>query len=300
MVHFHRPKIKSQDLLHKYRSIERRKLKLTMAITGTVMVVEVIGGFLTGSLALLSDAGHMFTHFFALGITYAAILCATKEVCHHRTYGFYRVEILAALFNSLFLFGVTGYIFYEGVKRLLNPQPILGLQMFFVALLGLVVNTISVFILHGTQREDLNVKGAFLHMLADTASSVVIVIGAVIIYFTSWLVIDPLLSLGIAVVIFCWAWGLFRDSINVLLETAPKGINADIVSKELKENISEIKEISDIHIWEITSKMYSMTAHIKMPNMNIEKSKEILDKINRYVNEKYDIEHTTIQFEPHK
>ncbi|MBT9129969.1 MAG: Metal cation efflux system protein CzcD [candidate division WS2 bacterium] len=207
---------------------------------------------------------------------------------------------MAALFNGLFLFGVTGYIFYEGVKRLLNPQPVLGLQMFLIALLGLVVNIISVFVLYGTQREDLNIKSAFLHMLADTVSSVVVVIGAVIIHFTSWFIVDPLVSIGLTVVIFCWARGLFRDSINVLLETAPKGINVDIVSKELKESIGEIKEISDIHIWEITSKMYSMTAHIKILNMSIDKNKEILDKINKYVDEKYDIEHTTIQFEPYK
>lgn len=301
MKHPHRPKQTSPaDELFEYRAVEKKKLKLTMAITGTMMIVEVIGGLLTNSLALISDAGHMFTHFFALAISFGAILFANKQSCNHRTFGFFRIEILAALFNSLFLFGVTIWILIEGVKRIIDPTPVLGLQMFIIAIIGLAVNLVSAWILHGTSKDDLNVKSAFLHMLADTLSSVVIVIGAVIIYFTNWNIIDPILSIGIALVIFRWGWGLFKDSVNILLEAVPKGINTDIVSKELKENISEIKEISDIHIWEITSKMYSMTAHIKMPNMNIEKSKEILDKINRYVDEKYDIEHTTIQFEPYK
>ena len=298
MKHTHKPKTKdSLDHLHEYRSVERSKLKLAMTITGVVMVIEIIGGILTSSLALLSDAGHMFTHFFALAISFAAIKIACKEPCHHRTYGFYRAEILAALFNSLFLFAVTAYIFYEGVKRLVNPEPVLGLQMFLIALLGLVVNVISVLILQGSARDDINVKGAFLHMLADTVSSVVIVFGAVVIYFSDWYILDPLLAIGISLVILVWAWGLFRDSINILLETAPKGINIDDVSMELKQEIPEIRDICDMHIWEITSNMYSFTAHIALDVMNYGKSKEILEKINQLLNDKYDIEHTTIQFD---
>jgi len=239
----------------------------------------------------------MFTHFFALGISLAAIIIASKEPCHHRTYGFYRAEILAALFNSLFLFAVTAYILYEGVKRLIHPEPVLGLQMFLVAVVGLIVNVISVLILRGSEREDLNVKGAFLHMLADTVSSVVIVFGAIIIYFAHWSIIDPLLGIGISLVIFVWAWRLFKDSINVLLETAPKGINIDDVSAELKKEIPEIQDVHDMHIWEITSNMYSLTAHLAIGDVNHRKSKEVLDRINRLLNEKYHIGHTTIQFD---
>ena len=298
MKHTHKPKTRdSLAHLHEYRSIERRKLKLAMIITGTVMIVEVVGGILTNSLALLSDAGHMFTHFFALGISFAAIIIACKEPCHHRTYGFYRVEILAALFNSIFLFVVTAYILYEGVKRLIHPGPVLGLQMFLVAVVGLIVNAVSVLILRGSARDDLNIKGAFLHMLADTVSSVVIVLGAIILYFTRWYVIDPLLAIGISLVIFVWAWKLFKDSVNVLLESAPKGINIDNVSAELKKEIAEIQDIRDMHIWEITSNMYSLTAHIAISNSSQAESKGILERINTFLNEKYDIEHTTIQFD---
>jgi cobalt-zinc-cadmium efflux system protein len=269
-----------------------------MIITGSVMVIEIIGSILTGSLALGSDASHMFTHLFALAISFVAIVIASKQPCHHRTYGFYRAEILAALFNSIFLFGVTAYIFYQGIERLLNPQPVLGFEMLLVAVLGLIANGLSVLILRGNVRSDLNVKGAFLHMFTDTASSVAIIIGAVIVSLTNWYIIDPLLGIGISILIFVWAWSLLKDSVNILLETAPKGINIEKVGSELKQNIPEIIQITDMHIWEITSGMYSLTAHIEVTLLSYEKASQILDKINKILDEEYGIEHTTIQLEP--
>ncbi|MCX5754393.1 MAG: cation diffusion facilitator family transporter [Candidatus Krumholzibacteria bacterium] len=296
--HEHRPKTKdSLGRLADYRSVEQRKLKLTMAITGSVMVVEVIGGILTRSLALLSDAGHMFTHFFALGVSFAAIRIACTAPCHHRTFGFYRAEVLAALFNSLFLFAVTAYILYAGVHRLMHPEPVLGLQMLFVAVIGLVVNVASVLILRGSARDDLNIKGAFLHVMADTVSSVVIIVGAIVIYFSGWNVIDPLLAIGISVVIAVWAWGLLKDSVNILLEVAPRGVTADDVSAELRKAIPEIREIHDMHIWVITSNMYSLTAHVAVDPAARAEIRGILERMNRLLDEKYDIEHTTIQFD---
>ena len=299
MKHSHRPKQTSVvEELFEYRLVEKKKLKLTMAITGAMMVVEVIGGLLTNSLALISDAGHMFTHFFALAISLGAILCANRRSCHHRTFGFYRIEILAALFNSLFLFGITIWILTEGIKRIIHPAPVLGLQMFVIAIIGLVVNLICALILRGTSKSDLNVKGAFFHMLADTLSSVVIVIGAVIIYFTGWNIIDSVLSMGIALVILIWGWGLFKDSVNILLETAPKGLTTAEVSEVLRKEIPAIEDISDLHVWVITSNMYSMTAHIKLKEQpERENIKKILNKIKQIVDKQFDIEHTTIEFE---
>lgn len=269
-----------------------------MAITGAMMVVGVIGGLLTNSLALISDAGHMFTHFFALAISFGAILCANRRSCHHRTFGFYRIEILSALFNSLFLFGVTIWILTEGIKRIIHPAPVLSLQMFVIAIIGLIVNLICALILRGTSKSDLNVKGAFFHMIADTLSSVVIVFGAVIIYFTGWNIIDSVLSMGIALVILIWGWGLFKDSVNILLETAPKGVTTTEVSEVLRKEIPAIEDISDLHIWVITSNMYSMTAHIKLKEQaGRENVKKILNKIKQLVDKQFDIEHTTIEFE---
>jgi cobalt-zinc-cadmium efflux system protein len=299
MRHIHRPKQKSvAEELFEYRSLERKRLKLAMVITGAVMVIEVVGGLLTNSLALISDAGHMFTHFLALTISLGAIACANLPTCHHRTFGFYRMEILAALLNSLFLFAVTFWILFEGIKRIIHPAPVLSLQMLGVAVIGLIVNLITAWILREASRGDLNVKGAFLHIIADTLSSIVIVFGAAVIYFTNWNIIDPILSIGIALVILIWAWGLFRDSVNILLEAAPRGANTDEVSEVLMKEVPEIKEITDLHIWTITSNMHSMTAHIVLKeSFQKEEAKAVLSRIKQIVNERFDVGHTTIEVE---
>lgn len=299
MTHVHlSPHRSTTDDLFEYRAVEKRKLLFVIAITAIVMIIEIVGGLLTHSLALISDAGHMFTDFFALAISFAAILCAGRSTCHHRTFGFYRMEILAALLNSLFLFGVSIFILIEGIKRIFNPEPILGLQMFIIALIGLFVNLISAVILYGAKRDDLNVKSAFLHMLADTLSSVVIVIGAVIIYFTNWIIIDSLLSIGISLVILFWGWGLFRDSANILLEAAPKGITTDKITAILRKEIKDIQEITDLHIWVITSNMNSLTAHIRLRKDTLQSSQRaILEHIKEILRKKFNINHTTIEIE---
>lgn len=283
--------------LCEYKEAEKGKLILSMTITGIVMVIEVIGGIFSNSLALIGDAGHMFTHFFALIISYFAILIAAKRPCHHRTFGLFRAEILAALFNSMIIFGVTVYIVYEAILKLLQPQPILGIEMLIVAIVGLIVNIITISILHGSTHDDINVKGAYIHMIGDTGSSVAIIIAAIIVIFTNWYFLDPILAIGIAVVIFYWAAKLFRDSIHILLEGTPKGIFIDQVSKELKEHIPEIINISDMHIWVITSELYSFTANISLRDGDFEKSKEILLKIKEFLLEKYKIIHSTIEID---
>ena len=300
MKHFHRPKQAESiaDELFEYKSLEKKKLKVALAITGVTMFVEIIGGMLTNSLALISDAGHMFTHFFALAISGIALICADRPACHHRTFGFYRIEILAAFFNSLFIFAITAWIFIEGVHRIIHPKTVIGFEMFIIAVIGLVVNLITAVILHGATKESLNIKSAFVHMLADTFSSVAIVIGAIIIYFTKWNIIDPILSIAIACIILIWGWGLFRDSANILLEAAPKGIDSDKVRKVLMTQVQEIEEITDMHIWEITSKMYSMTANVKIKgDGKCADVKKILNRIKHIVNKEFDIEHTTIELD---
>ena len=298
MKHNHRPKVDTFSDIHEYKNVTKNRLVLSMIITASVMVIEVVGSILTGSLALGSDAGHMFTHLFALAISFTAIIISCKEPCHHRTFGYYRAEILAALFNSIFLFGVTAYIFFQGIERLLKPQPVLGFEMLLVALAGLAANGISIIILRNSIRNDLNVKGAFLHMFADTASSILIIIGAIVVSFTGWYIIDPLLGIGISILIFVWAFGLMRDSINVLMETAPKGINVDVVTVEIKKNIPEVTAISDMHIWEITSGMYALTAHMEANITSSGNVSEIIHRLNKLLNDKFGIEHTTIQIEP--
>jgi cobalt-zinc-cadmium efflux system protein len=169
--------------------------------------------------------------------------------------------------------------------------------MLLVALAGLAANGISILILRNSSRNDLNVRGAFLHMFADTASSVLIIIGAIVVSLTGWYIIDPLLGIGISILIFVWAFGLMRDSINVLMETSPKGINSDVVTAEIKKNVPEVTSISDMHIWEITSGMYSLTAHIEANITGTGNVSEIIHRINKLLTDKFGIEHTTIQME---
>ncbi|MCK5300865.1 MAG: cation transporter, partial [Thermoplasmatales archaeon] len=181
--------------LFEYRNVEKKKLSLSLLITTIVMFVEIIGFFTTNSIALLSDAGHMFTHSFAIAISLIAIIIAKKPPCHHRTFGLYRAEILAAFINGIFLLLVVILIIWEAIQRLIHPEEVLGFQMLFIALIGLFVNIISIGILHGSHKENMNIRGVFYHMIADAISSVGIIFAAIIILFTGWNLIDPLVSL---------------------------------------------------------------------------------------------------------
>jgi cobalt-zinc-cadmium efflux system protein len=266
-----------------------------MALTGSTMAVEVIGGLFTGSLALLSDAGHMLTHFFALMVSLLAIKLATMPTRPTRSFGLYRIEVLAALLNGLTLLFITGYIFYEAGGRLLHPSPVKELPMFVVAIVGLAVNLASAFILLGVGQADLNVRSAFLHMVGDTASSVGIVAGAIIIYFTGWYIIDPLLSLLIAAVILVWSWNLLSDSVNILLETAPKHVNIDEVISEIRKSAPEVSDVHDIHIWEITSQMYSMTAHLVFrDDCSLSECAKVFHRLNGPLLHKFQISHVNL------
>lgn len=287
------------DHLFQYRSVERKKLVLSLAITLTVMVIEIIGGFITNSIALLNDAGHMFTHAFAIGISLLANFIARKPPCHHKTFGLYRAEILAAFINGLFLLLIVGIIVFEAILRFLNPQDVIGFYMLIVAFVGLAVNITSIFILQGSRDTSLNVKSVFYHMIADAASSIGIVIAAFIIMSTGFMILDPIVSLGISTVIIFWAYGILKDSTRILLEMAPKGLNIDIITEDLKTKFPEINEIYDVHLWTIIPDMLIYSAHVKLNNELIPINKEeFIAKINEYLLKNYKIIESTIQVTP--
>ena len=296
-MHEHSAKNAFSERLFDYRSVEKRKLILSLSITVIVMIVEVVGGFLTHSIALISDAGHMFTHCFALGISLAAIKIARKPLCHHRTFGLYRAEIVAAFVNGLFLLFVVVIIIYEAILRIIHPEEVLSFHMLIIAFVGLVVNLVSIGILHGSHKEDMNVRSVFYHMVADAASSVGIVIAAIVIFSTGWNVIDPLVSLGISAVIIYWAWGILKDSTIILLEMAPKGLNTDIISDDLKSHFPEIKELFNVHLWTITADMLVFSAHVLLNEAqeNSVDQDNLIERINRYLSEKYRVIESTIQ-----
>ncbi|MHC4661739.1 MAG: cation diffusion facilitator family transporter [Planctomycetota bacterium] len=306
MKHEHKPEYREEHHhghshgghAHVHKKTARGRLMASMILTGTTMIVEVAGGIWTGSLALISDAGHMFTHFFALALSYFAIIVASRPTTNEKSFGYFRMEILAAFTNGLVLMGVTVFIVYESVVRFITPKPIADVQMLIIAIVGLVVNLISAVLLAGVGKDDLNVKSAFLHMIGDTLSSVAIVGGAIAIYFTNWFRIDPILSALIALLIGIWSYRLLRDSVNVLLEATPKHIDVAELEKTILEKFPDIKSIHDIHVWEITSGMYSMTAHVTVdPDISVENLEKTRGGAEKFLIESYRIGHTTFQFE---
>ena len=282
--------------LFEYRAVEKKKLVLSLSITIGMMFIELIGGILTNSIALISDAGHMFTHSFAIGMSLIAIFIACKPPCHHRTFGLYRAEILAAFINGLTLIPVGGVIIYEAILRTIHPKEVLGFQMFIIAFVGLGINFASIFILRGSHKSDLNVKSVFYHMIGDAISSVGVIIAAVIIFYTAWNIVDPIVSLGISALILYWAWGILRESTRVLLEMAPTGLNVEIIGDDLKTSFPEIEDLYNVHLWAITPDMLVFSAHIKVANtMSSTDQEKLLSKITKHLAEKYNIIESTIQ-----
>ncbi len=288
---------KNSRTLDEGRLLTGTRLKFVIIITAIVMVIEVVGGFLTNSLALLSDAGHMVTHLFALGMSFFAIVLAARPVTKEKTYGFYRAEVLVAFVNGIVLLFLTAFIFYKAIFRVISPQPVAGLEMLLVAILGLAANGAGIFLLSGVGKGDINVRSAFLHLIGDTASSGAVVLGGLVIYYTGNFVVDPLVSILICGLISIWAGRLLIESTNILLEATPKDVDIDEMADFIKRRVPGVKVVHDVHVWVITSHMYAMTAHIIVDDIRISRSREILEKINKLVDEKFNISHTNIQFE---
>jgi len=290
---------KKKSTLNEYRSVEKKKLIISLILTLTIMVLELIGGLLINSIALVSDAIHMFTHSFAIMIGLAAIYIAQKPPCHHKTYGLYRSEVLAAFINGLFLLFVVIIIIFESIERILYPAEINGVTMLFIALIGLSANITSILILQGSHKSDLNIKGVFYHMFADAAASVGIVfIAIIIIYNPSWTILDAIISICISMVILIWAVGILKDTTRILLEITPKGLNVDTIGEELKNKFDDILDIYHVHLWTITSGMFVFSAHIKISTENSEilKQEELIEKINGFLKHKYQIVECIFQF----
>jgi cobalt-zinc-cadmium efflux system protein len=279
---------------HDHRGTDKKVLKWALSITAITMLLEFFYGFLSNSLALVSDAIHMFTHSFALIISLLAIIIASKKAPLSKTFGYYRAEVLAAFINGITIVLSIVWIVYEAIMRFLNPQVIDIKTAMIVAIVGLVVNIVTGIILMQGDKENINLKSAFVHMLSDALSSVAIIIGYIIIYFTQWYFIDVILALIVALVIGKWAVDILKNSTNTLLESSPLNITE---VKEYIEKNEKVMELHDIHIWEITQDMYNMTAHVKIDKKHLEDYEEILNQLNHNLKEKFKIVHTTFQFE---
>lgn len=279
---------------HDHRGADKKVLKWALGITLITMFLEFFYGFLSNSLALISDAIHMFTHSFALIISLVAIIIASKQAPLEKTFGYYRTEVLAAFINGITIVLSIVWILYEAIERFLNPSQIDIKTAMIVAIIGLVVNIITGVILMQGDKNNINLKSAFLHMLSDALSSVAIILGYIVIYFTSWYFIDILLALLVAAVIGKWAIGILKSSTNTLMESSP--LNLKEVQTFIEKD-ERVIELHDVHIWEITQDMYNMTAHVKIDKNHIEEYEDILHHLNHDLKEKYKIVHTTFQFE---
>jgi cobalt-zinc-cadmium efflux system protein len=263
------------------------------------MVAEVIGGILSNSLALLGDAGHMLVDALALGMSLFAIRIARRPATATKTYGYYRVEIMAALANGIALALVAAYIFYEAYHRFLDPPTVQTTLMLVVATIGLIANLIGIQLLRGVSHGSLNIKAAFWHILGDTLSSVGVIIAGIIISITGWGVVDPIIAVFIGIIILWGAVRLVRESVDILLEAAPKHIQMDRVIEMIK-NIPGVEDVHDIHIWTITSGIHALSAHLLIEDQTVSRSAEIAETVNNDLAKHFNITHTTLQLECEK
>lgn len=270
----------------------RRALAAALAITATYTVVEVMGGLLTDSLALLADAGHMLSDNVSLALALFAVWLAGKPATPQRTFGYKRAEILAALLNGVTLVVVALWIFYEAYGRFQNPPEVLAGWMIVIALVGLAVNVGAGLILYRARCDSLNVEAAFRHVLADLLGSLGVIAAAVTILLTGWLLADPLISVLIGGLILVSAWGVIRDSGTILLEASPKGIDASEVGRRLSQ-ASGVSQVHDLHIWTITSGFPALSAHVLVGRG--EDCHGRRRELERLLQEEFGIEHTTLQ-----
>lgn len=282
---------------HIKSAVRLSRLRWALILTFAGMVLEFGGGVFSNSLALISDAGHMLTHLFALGMSYFAILLALRPATKKRTYGFYRAEVLAAFLNGIVLIFISAYLVYEAILRFVSPEKIAVAEMLSIAAIGLIINGISTILLAKVSSDDINIKSAFIHEIGDMLSSVAVVITGIFIYFTKNYLADPILSFFICLLIVIWAVRLIIDSANILLESTPKHLDIDEIVGAIKSEVSGIHEVHHVHAWTIASSMYALTAHIVIDDCHISKANDILHKINNLVRDRFHVGHTNIQFE---
>ena len=277
----------------------RGRLRVALGITLTVMVVEVVGGLLADSLALIADAAHMATDALGLGMALLAIHFANRPAAGNRTFGYARAEILAALANCLLLLGVGGYVLYEAVQRFVAPADTEGGLTVVFGLIGLVANMISLTLLVRGQKESLNVRGAFLEVAADALGSLAVIVSALVILTTGWQAADPIASLAIGLMIVPRTLKLLRETLDVLLESAPR----DVDIREVRAHIlalDGVEDIHDLHAWTITSGLPVLSAHVVVDSntLNAIGNEKMLHELQDCLGDHFDVEHCTFQLEP--
>ncbi len=270
-------------------------LKTALALTFVILLVEFAGGLVSHSLALLSDAGHVLTDVFALGLAWFALEQSKRPADRRRSYGYQRVSILAALVNSVTLIVIVIAIAYEAVRRLASPEPVQGWIVVATALIGIAINSYVIFGLRG-EKKSLNMRAAFLHVAGDIGASAGVVIAGVVILLTGWLYIDPILSLGIAALIAWGAWRIVRETINLLLEGTPPDIDLSAVADEIKRS-DQVVSFHDLHVWALSSEDIALSVHVVVDDTPLSDAEHIVRNLEQRLCGRFDIGHTTIQVE---
>ncbi|TPQ18809.1 cation diffusion facilitator family transporter [Streptomyces sporangiiformans] len=275
------------------------RLRAALAITLTVVAVQIVGGILTGSLALIADAAHMTTDALGLAMALLAIHFANRPPSGSRTFGYARAEILAALANCLLLVGVGGYVLYEAIERFVAPAETKGGLTVIFGLIGLVANMISLTLLMRGQKDSLNVRGAFLEVLADTLGSLTVLVSAVLIMATGWQAADPIASIVIALMIVPRTWKLLRETLNVLLEAAPENVDMAQVRSHIRA-LPGVEDVHDLHAWTITSGLPVLSAHVVVDSGTLSAigHEKLLHELQSCLGDHFDVEHCTFQLEP--
>lgn len=277
-------------------SRNRRRLMITLVLAAVYMVAEAVGGWWANSLALLADAGHMLSDVGALALSLFAIWIAQRPATPQRTYGYYRTEILAALVNGATLIAISLLIFVEAYRRFSEPQPVAGAVVMWIAIGGLLVNLLGLWMLHGGKDESLNVRGAWLHLLTDALGSVGAILGGAAVWAFGWNWADPLVSVLIGLLVIWSAWHLVRESVAVLLEGTPAHIDVATVRAAMIE-VDGVEEVHDLHVWTITSGMEAMSGHVVVGDGGRAPGGDVLAELHRVLHERFGLHHMTIQVE---
>ena len=271
------------------------RMGLAALITGTFMLAEVAGGIVAGSLALLADAGHMLTDFAALALAWFGFRLSRRPADWKRTYGFDRFQVLVAFANGLALFAIAAWIIYEGIQRLMTTPEVSGGIMVVIAVLGLVVNIAAFMLLRGADRENLNVRGAAVHVLGDLLGSVAALAAGALILFTGWTPIDPLLSLVVAAIIIRSGWRVVADAGHILLEGAPEELDTRAIGPDLVANVKGVEEVHHVHVWSITQSRRMVTLHALI--CDTEDSDRAVRNIKARLKERFGLDHATVEIE---
>ena len=286
------------DDAHSHGANDRnlKRVMIALVLTGTFMVVEVIGGIISGSLALLADAGHMLTDTMALALAAMAFHVSKRPPDGKLTFGYQRFQVLAAFVNGLSLLAIVGWILFEAVSRFIQPRDVLGETMLLVAVAGLIVNLISFAVLHTGDQENLNIRGAALHVAGDLLGSIAAIVAALVIIYTGWFMIDPILSIAVAGLILKSAWALVKRSAHILLEGAPEWLDVAAMQDRIVAGVAGVGEIHHVHIWGLTPQELMLTMHMTMTD-EVQNQSDVIRNTKKFLREEYGIGHSTIEVE---